>query len=90
VPPQQSGIAAGAVNTTRQLGLALGVAVLGTVFRGSAGSGHRIPLPQFVSGLDAAVAVASGVGIVAAVLVFALFHRRARTPEPAADAVPVG
>ncbi|MQY25339.1 DHA2 family efflux MFS transporter permease subunit [Nocardia aurantia] len=89
VPPQQSGIAAGAVNTTRQLGLALGVAVLGTVFRGSAGSARRIPLSQFVSGLDAAVAVASGVGVVAAVLVFALFHRRARTPEAAA-AVPVG
>ncbi|WP_231386883.1 MFS transporter [Nocardia sp. BMG111209] len=90
VPPQQSGIAAGAVNTTRQLGLALGVAVLGTVFRGSAGSGHRIPLPQFVSGLDNAVGVAAGAGIVAAVLVFALFHRRARTPESTGSAVLVG
>ncbi|MCX4094986.1 MFS transporter [Nocardia sp. alder85J] len=90
VPPQQSGIAAGAVNTTRQLGLALGVAMLGTVFRGRAGADRRIPLSQFVSGLDAAVTVAAGVGLVAAVLVFGLFHRRARTPESAARAVPVG
>ncbi len=79
VPPQQSGTAAGAVNTARQLGLALGVAVLGTVFRGAAGDGSRIAPAEFVNGLDAAVAVAGGVGIVFGVLAFALLHRRART-----------
>ncbi|RDI64827.1 MFS transporter [Nocardia pseudobrasiliensis] len=79
VPPQQSGTAAGAVNTARQLGLALGVAVLGTVFRGAAGDGARIAPAEFVNGLDAAVTVAGGVGIVFGVLAFALFHRRART-----------
>ncbi|MFI5779776.1 MFS transporter [Nocardia sp. NPDC051570] len=73
VSPRQSGTAAGAVNTARQLGLALGVAVLGTVFRGSAGAGPRIGLSQFVNGLDAAVAVAGGVGIAFGALAFALF-----------------
>ncbi|MBX6389129.1 MAG: MFS transporter [Frankia sp.] len=32
VPPQRTGMASGAVNTTRQLGFALGIAVLGSVF----------------------------------------------------------
>ncbi|WP_280360995.1 MFS transporter [Nocardia wallacei] len=82
VAPQQSGTAAGAVNTARQLGMALGVAVLGTVFRGVAGDG-RPALPRFVDGLDAAVAVASGVGLVLGIVTFALFHRRSRVPEVA-------
>ncbi|GAB3981984.1 MFS transporter [Actinoallomurus acanthiterrae] len=34
VPPQRGGMAGGALNTFRQLGYALGVAVLGIVFRG--------------------------------------------------------
>ncbi|MBP2334109.1 EmrB/QacA subfamily drug resistance transporter [Saccharothrix coeruleofusca] len=38
VPAERGGMAAGAVNTARQLGLALGVAVLGAVF--SARAGH--------------------------------------------------
>ncbi|MFD7847674.1 MFS transporter, partial [Nocardia sp. NPDC059764] len=80
--PQQSGTAAGAVNTARQLGLALGVAVLGTVFRGAAGDG-RPTLPHFVTGLDSAVAVASAVGIVCGVAVFALFRTHERDTEPA-------
>ncbi|MFF0487833.1 MFS transporter [Nocardia sp. NPDC004068] len=83
VPPQQSGTAAGAVNTARQLGLALGVAVLGTVFRSTAGDGPRIPLPDFVNGLDAAVAVAGGTGIVLGLAAFALFHRHTRAVDAA-------
>jgi EmrB/QacA subfamily drug resistance transporter len=35
VPPERSGMAAGAVNTARQLGFALGIAVLGSVFSSS-------------------------------------------------------
>jgi EmrB/QacA subfamily drug resistance transporter len=34
VPPQRAGMAGGALNTFRQLGLALGIAVLGTLFSG--------------------------------------------------------
>ncbi|MET9492010.1 MFS transporter [Nocardia sp. NPDC006630] len=81
VSPQQGGTAAGAVNTARQLGLALGVAVLGTVFRNVAGDAGRMPLSDFVSGLDAAVAVAGAVGLAFGVAAFALF-RRARAQEP--------
>jgi EmrB/QacA subfamily drug resistance transporter len=38
VPRERSGMASGAVNTARQLGFALGVAVLGSVFTARAGS----------------------------------------------------
>ncbi|MFG1794647.1 MFS transporter [Nocardia sp. NPDC049149] len=76
VPPHQGGTAAGAVNTARQLGLALGVAVLGTVFRGVADASHPMTLPHFVAGLDAAFAVAAAVGIVFGAIAFGLFHRR--------------
>ncbi|MFF0613766.1 MFS transporter [Nocardia tengchongensis] len=89
VPPQQSGTAAGAVNTARQLGLALGVAVLGTVFRGAAGDGHPT-LSHFVTGLDSAVAVAGVVGIVCGAVVFGLFRAHERVPEPTAEPMPVG
>ncbi|PRY27522.1 EmrB/QacA subfamily drug resistance transporter [Pseudosporangium ferrugineum] len=36
VPPQRGGMAAGAVNTARQLGFAIGIAILGTVFASQA------------------------------------------------------
>jgi EmrB/QacA subfamily drug resistance transporter len=48
VPPRRGGMAAGAVNTVRQLGYALGIAVLGTLFAGRAQdylSGHGAPDP---------------------------------------------
>ncbi|MEV5648984.1 MFS transporter [Nocardia sp. NPDC052254] len=91
VSPQQSGTAAGAVNTARQLGLALGVAILGTVMRSVTGPG-RTTVAQFVSGLDAAVAVAAGVGIVCGIAAFALFGTRepAVSVESTGDPVPVG
>jgi hypothetical protein len=38
VPLERSGMAAGVVNTARQLGLALGVAILGTTFTSRAGN----------------------------------------------------
>ncbi|MEU7220989.1 MFS transporter [Nocardia iowensis] len=76
VSPQQAGTAAGAVNTARQLGLALGVAVLGTVFHGVAKADQPMTLSHFVAGLDAALAVAAVVGIVFGSIAFGLFHHR--------------
>jgi EmrB/QacA subfamily drug resistance transporter len=58
VPPQRGGMAAGAVNTARQLGFAFGIAALGSVFTARAQgvlSDHGVP-----SAADAARAVAGG------------------------------
>ncbi|WP_324198728.1 MFS transporter [Nocardia amamiensis] len=82
-PPQQGGTAAGAVNTARQLGLALGVAVLGTVFRGVAGAEQPMTLPNFVAGLDAAFAVAAAVGVTFGLVAFGLLHRQRADVDPA-------
>lgn len=41
VPPERSGMAGGALNTFRQLGFALGVAITGVVFRGEAETALR-------------------------------------------------
>ncbi|MGV9409898.1 MFS transporter [Nocardia sp. NPDC003693] len=87
VPARQAGIAAGAVNTARQLGLALGVAVLGTVFRGTAGDERPLPRAEFVSGLDTALVVAGAVGVGFGAAAFALLRRAgtavtARQPAP--------
>ncbi|WP_281878738.1 MFS transporter [Nocardia sputorum] len=90
VAPEQAGTAAGAVNTARQLGLALGVAVLGTVFRGVATGEQPMTLPHFVAGLDAAFGVAAAVGVGFGVISFALFPRRranAGSAEPERQAV---
>ncbi|WP_433760424.1 MFS transporter [Nocardia sp. CA-135398] len=85
VPPQQGGIAAGAVNTARQLGLALGVAVLGTVFREVADDSRPMTLSRFVDGLDAAFGVAAGVGIAFGVIAFGLFHRQRQVADAPAQ-----
>jgi EmrB/QacA subfamily drug resistance transporter len=58
VPPQRGGMAAGAVNTARQLGFAFGIAALGSVFTARAQgvlSDHGVP-----SAAAAARAVAGG------------------------------
>ncbi|GGP43371.1 MFS transporter [Saccharothrix coeruleofusca] len=52
VPVQRGGMAAGAVNTARQLGFALGIAVLGSVFSARVGrvlSAHDVPDPAGTS-----------------------------------------
>ena len=73
-PPERAGMAGGAVNTVRQFGFAVGVALFGTVFQARAGqapSGVR-EAGAFATGLDH-VYVAAGIGGVAAsVLVVAL------------------
>jgi EmrB/QacA subfamily drug resistance transporter len=53
VPPQRAGMASGAVNTFRQLGYALGIAILGTVFA------DRL---RSVGGAQAAAVVTGGHG----------------------------
>ena len=63
VPGPRAGMAAGAVNTFRQLGVAFGVAVLGEVFRGrlERTAGHSLAGP--LSGGHAGAVIARGSGM---------------------------
>lgn len=86
VPRERAGMASGALNTARQLGYALGIALLGTVFQNRVRefTGHAAGRPDlhaaFAAGLDRVFLVAGCAGLVAGVLVLALVRR----PAPAA------
>ncbi|HTJ69966.1 MAG TPA: MFS transporter [Actinospica sp.] len=79
VPHQRAGMAGGALNTFRQLGYALGIAVLGTVFahqaKSTSAQGARTAV---ATSLDHVFALAGGLTLVAAVVVL-LFVRRSAT-----------
>ncbi|GIJ44293.1 MFS transporter [Virgisporangium aliadipatigenens] len=78
VPAERGGMAAGALNTFRQLGYALGVAVLGLVFRDGV-EGHPAggPRAAYATALDHAYLVAAGFGVVGGLLVLALVRETA-------------
>ncbi|MEV6348211.1 MFS transporter [Actinoplanes sp. NPDC051851] len=80
VPRERSGMAGGALNTFRQLGFAVGVAVFGSVFQ------HHAETGAFAAGLNATLRLAAVIALVAGLLVLALARHR----EPAAAPVPVG
>ncbi|MFI2236858.1 MFS transporter [Streptomyces chrestomyceticus] len=86
-PPQRAGMASGAVNTFRQLGYALGIAILGTVFTQgvrSAGA-HAAPGTAYVHGLTRVSLVAGVVAVAAGLLVLAVVRRpEAERTVPAA------
>jgi MFS family permease len=82
VPPERAGMAGGALNSARQLGLAIGVAVLGAVFSALAPGGVTGPGPSVAAALNTSYTVAGVVALVGATLVFALVRTpRSRTAE---------
>ncbi|MFC4911428.1 MFS transporter [Actinomadura gamaensis] len=85
VPAERGGMASGAVGAFRQLGYALGVALLGAVFRsamdGDPAASHDAA--GFAAGLSAAYATAGALALVAAAAVLLLVRRDGR---PAAAA----
>ncbi|MDG4826280.1 MFS transporter [Asanoa sp. WMMD1127] len=83
VPPERSGMAGGALNTARQLGFALGVAVFGGVFRSTVDQG-------FADGLGTTLTVAAGVAAFGAVLALVFVRRPAPASSPRASRVPSG
>ncbi|TQS45078.1 MFS transporter [Cryptosporangium phraense] len=85
VPRERSGMAGGALNTFRQLGIAFGVAVFGTVFTDRIADGHGSPA-GFADGLNATLVVAAGTALAGGILVLALLRRPAAAPSEALEA----
>jgi hypothetical protein len=88
VPRERSGMAGGALNTFRQLGFALGVAVFGTIFADRVSDGHGQPA-AFADGLNATLVLASVTALVAGVLVLLVVRHHATAndaPPPLVDA----
>jgi EmrB/QacA subfamily drug resistance transporter len=89
VPVDKAGVGSGILNTFRQVGGSLGIAVLGAILaRGSdsALAGGASPVDAFMNGLHHAFYVAAAVAFGAALVAFATIrsHARAHAMEPSA------
>ncbi|WP_405581321.1 MFS transporter [Streptomyces sp. NBC_01190] len=86
VPPHRAGMAGGAVNTFRQLGMTLGIALFGAVFtarlRHVTSTGGTVHA-AYAAGLDRIFLLAAIAGLVGALLVLTTV-RRPTSPTPAA------
>jgi EmrB/QacA subfamily drug resistance transporter len=87
VPHQLAGLASGLMNTTQQVGGALGVAVASTIFTSRAKSGHFTPA-AFTSGYHWAFAALVLFAFVGAAAAFVLL-RGVRAPAPEVQAAGV-
>ncbi|MGW8556190.1 MFS transporter [Streptomyces tubercidicus] len=87
VPPRRAGMASGAMNTFQQLGYALGIAVLGTVFADALhgvrpGASRTAVAAAHVSGLTDILLICGTVATVAGLLVLAVVRRGADGDGP--------
>jgi len=85
VPHHQAGLASGLMNTSQQIGGAIGVAIAATIFTSQAKSGGFTPA-AFTSGYHWAFVALAALSAAGAVAAFVLL-RGAKAPE--AEAVPV-
>jgi EmrB/QacA subfamily drug resistance transporter len=82
VPVDQAGVGSGVLNSMRQVGGALGVAIMGAILGSfiSVPLGNPLYAGQFVDGFQAALHVAAGIAFAAALIAVATV-RRVREPE---------
>ena len=86
LPERQSGLAAGANDTFRQAGIAVGIAALGALIPAQAALGHGSP-QAFVDGLHNALIVGAGVAAIGAIGTAWLLRsqRAVRAVEPTGE-----
>jgi EmrB/QacA subfamily drug resistance transporter len=84
VPVDKAGIGSAVLNSARQVGGTMGIALMGAIMAEKAG-GERTP-EAFMDGFESALLVAAGIAIVGAVVAFTLVrpHEGAGTSERAA------
>src|SRR5205814_10338675 len=82
VPVEKAGVGSGVLNSMRQVGGALGVAIMGAILGSYVSVPQKSPLyaGQFVNGFQAALHVAAGIAFVSALIAVATV-RRVRQPE---------
>jgi EmrB/QacA subfamily drug resistance transporter len=80
LPQRHSGLAAGAYDTFRQAGMAVGIAALGALVPAEAALGNG-SAQSYVDGLREALVVGAGLAIAGAFATAVLLRRRQATPE---------
>ena len=86
VPVDKAGVGSAVLNSMRQVGGALGIALMGAIVAGSVTvpKGQPIPPDQFVDGYQNALHVAAGIALLGAVVAVTTV-RKYRHPEAARD-----
>ncbi|MQY05062.1 MFS transporter [Actinomadura macrotermitis] len=84
VAPNEAGLASGILNTTRQVGISLGLAVIATVAADTTRNSHASdPLHNLTAGYGAAFGVAAGLAVLALLCAFFLPGATRAAPRPA-------
>src|SRR4029453_12956446 len=87
VPPHQAGLASGLLNTSQQIGGAVGVPIASTIFVSQAKAGNFTP-QAFTSGYHWAFAALAAFAAAGAVLAF-VFFRGVHVPAPEGETATV-
>ena len=87
VPVDKAGVGSGVLNSMRQVGGSLGVAIMGAILGSYVSVGPASPAypGQFVNGFQAALHVAAGIAFAAALIALATVRRHVTEPAFAAE-----
>jgi MFS family permease len=90
VPVDKAGVGSGVLNSFRQVGGALGIAVMGAIVASYLHAAPRSPegKQQFVDGLHAALLVSAGIAFAAAVVAIVLVRVKPSVEKAHIEAIP--